>query len=112
MVRCAWRGLLLTLFSSTVFSLLLLPGLNPLHNRLSASPAPSSYSWTGLQTSTITITYFVEERIWHGGTGYLHITANAPGKHSDAKQATAVVTIPQGVSAGVYVCGDDFGAVR
>ncbi|MEM2946566.1 MAG: hypothetical protein QXI87_09540 [Thermoproteota archaeon] len=107
MVRCAWRGLLLTLFSSTVFSLLLLPGLNPLHNRLSASPAPSSYSWTGLQTSTITITYFVEERIWHGGTGYLHITANAPGKHSDAKQATAVVTIPQGVSAGVYVCGDD-----
>ncbi|MEM3660489.1 MAG: hypothetical protein QXU11_08765 [Thermoproteota archaeon] len=107
MVGRAWRGLLLTLFSSTVFSLLLLLGLNPLHNRLSASPAPSSYSWTGLQTSTITITYFVEERIWCSGTGYLHITANAPGKHSDAKQATAVVTVPQGVSAGVYVCGDD-----
>ncbi|MBO3798483.1 MAG: hypothetical protein QXI42_07715 [Thermoproteota archaeon] len=29
MVGRAWRGLLLTLFSSTVFSLLLLLGLNP-----------------------------------------------------------------------------------
>ncbi|MEM3660644.1 MAG: hypothetical protein QXU11_09575 [Thermoproteota archaeon] len=103
----AWRSLLpLLFFSSLVF--LLLPGLSILFNRPTAYGAPSSYSWSSLSKNTVAITYFVDERAWYGGTGYLHIDARAgQGTYSDTKSTTATVTIPDGLSAGVYVCGDD-----
>ncbi|MGB9718755.1 MAG: hypothetical protein ACPL4E_10025, partial [Thermoproteota archaeon] len=44
---------------------------------------------------------------WYGGTGYLSIPTSGPGTYSDWKECIATVTIPDGVSAGVYVCGDD-----
>ncbi|MEM2998479.1 MAG: hypothetical protein QW542_06000 [Thermoproteota archaeon] len=101
-------GLFLVLLFSSMLVLLLLSVLNTSFSRLSASAAPSSFSWTGLRTDTVTIAYSVDERIWYGGTGYLRIDARpGQGTYSDTKSTTATVTIPDGLSAGVYVCGDD-----
>ncbi|MEM2997573.1 MAG: hypothetical protein QW542_01335 [Thermoproteota archaeon] len=72
-----------------------------------ASTMPSSFSWTGLRTDTVAITYSVSESIWYGGTGYLSIVTSGPGTYSDTRSTTATITIPEGLSAEVYVCGDD-----
>ncbi|MEM2608036.1 MAG: hypothetical protein QXT87_02215 [Thermoproteota archaeon] len=68
---------------------------------------PSSYSWNGLRTDVVQISYSIYEEVWSGGTGYLHIKANGPGVYSDTKTATATITVPQGSQAIIYVCGDD-----
>ncbi|MEM2599091.1 MAG: hypothetical protein QXI87_00170 [Thermoproteota archaeon] len=103
----AWRSLLPLLFFSSL-AFLLLPGLSIPFNRPTAYGAPSSYSWSSLSKNTVAITYFVDERAWYGGTGYLHIDARAgQGTYSDTKSTTATVIVPDGLSAGVYVCGDD-----
>ncbi|MBO3832707.1 MAG: hypothetical protein FGF51_04890, partial [Candidatus Brockarchaeota archaeon] len=73
---------------------------------------PSSYSWTGLMTDTVQISYSFGESIWYGGTGYLHIDARAgQDTYSDSKSTTARLTIPEGFSAGLYVCGVDHNPV-
>jgi len=102
--RAFLRGLLYTIFFTSIFASLLIipPSREP-----TASAAPSSYSWSNLRTDSVSIAYYVDERAWYGGTGYLHIKANGLGVYSDTKTATAVVTIPEGLSASVYVCGDD-----
>ncbi|MBO3810188.1 MAG: hypothetical protein FGF50_11440 [Candidatus Brockarchaeota archaeon] len=101
-----WRLLLALFLSSSL--MLLMPGLNSMFNRSFTSATPPSHSWTGLRTDTVEITYSVSESIWYGGTGYLHIDARAGlGTYSDAKSATATVTMPKSLSAVVYVCGDD-----
>ncbi len=69
---------------------------------------PSSFSWTGLRTDTIAVGFSVDEVIWFGGTGYLHIKADALGNYSDTKSTTATITVPEGLYADVYVCGNDF----
>lgn len=72
------------------------------------SAVPSSYSWTNLRTDTVEINYSFSKSIWYGGTGYLHIDARrGQGTYSDTKSIKAIVTIPEGSSAEVYVCGDD-----
>ncbi|MBO3798487.1 MAG: hypothetical protein JTT13_06440 [Candidatus Brockarchaeota archaeon] len=103
-----WRRLLSTLLFSAFFTLLLLVSLSSPFNRHLASAAPSTYSWTSLKTDTVAISYSINEEIWYGGTGYLHVDARAgQGKYSDRRLTTARVTVPEGFSAGVYVCGDD-----
>jgi len=72
-----------------------------------ARDIPSSYSWSGLRKDTVEVSYSLSESIWYGGTGYLHIKANGPGSHSDAESTTAAITVPEGFSASIYVCGDD-----
>jgi len=101
------KGLLYAMLLSSIIASLLLNGLSPQPGRPTALAAPSSYSWTGLRTDTVAIAYSVDERAWYGGTGYLHIKADGPGTYSDAKTATATITVPEGLSAVVYVCGDD-----
>ena len=102
------RRLFSAMLFSAFFTLLLLASLSSMLNKPLVSAAPSSYSWAGLKTDSVTITYVIDERIWNGGTGYLHIDARAgQGKYSDAKSTTARVNIPDGLSAVVYVCGDD-----
>ncbi|MEM2946445.1 MAG: hypothetical protein QXI87_08900 [Thermoproteota archaeon] len=105
MVKRAWlEGLLVLLFPVMLASLCL---NSSFHGPL-ASAAPSSYSWSSLSRNTVTITYVVDERVWNGGTGYLHIDARqGQGTYSDAKSTITMITIPNGLSAGVYVCGDD-----
>jgi len=49
----------------------------------------------------------VDGGAWYGRTGCLRIVTGGPGTYGDAKECTASVTIPQGVSGVVYVCGDD-----
>ncbi|MBO3798977.1 MAG: hypothetical protein QXP45_00360 [Thermoproteota archaeon] len=107
MVKRAWLGGLLVLLFTVVLASLP-TGLNSsLHGSL-ASAAPSSYSWSSLSKNTVVIAYSVDERIWNGGTGYLHVDAKpGQGTYSDTKSTTATVTVPDGLSAGVYVCGDD-----
>lgn len=68
---------------------------------------PSSYSWNLLRTDVIQISYSISKKIWSGGTGYLHIKSEGPGIYSDTKTATAIINVPQGSQAIVYVCGDD-----
>jgi len=68
---------------------------------------PSSFSWRGLRTDTVAIGFTVDESIWHGGTGYLSIVTSGPGTYSDTRSTTATITVPEGLSAEVYVCGDD-----
>ncbi|MEM3390573.1 MAG: hypothetical protein QW491_14390 [Thermoproteota archaeon] len=100
-------GLFLVLLFSSMLVLLLLSVLNTSFSGPSFA-APSSFSWTGLRTDTVTIAYSVDERIWYGGTGYLRIDARqGQGTYSDTKSTIATVTIPDGLSAGIYVCGDD-----
>ncbi|MCS7138977.1 MAG: hypothetical protein NZ873_02855, partial [Crenarchaeota archaeon] len=55
----------------------------------------------------IQISYSLSKKIWSGGTGYLRIKAEGPGFYSDTKTATAIIDVPQGSQAIVYVCGDD-----
>jgi hypothetical protein len=69
---------------------------------------PPSYSWSNLRVDSVQISYSFSKVIWFGGTGYLHIKADAPGNYSDTKSTTATVTIPEGLYADVYVCGNDF----
>jgi len=97
-----------------ILVLLALPlTLSPLSHApffLSQPPAramPSSFSWTGLRTDTIAVGFSVDEKIWYGGTGYLRIVTSGPGTYSDTKTTVAAITIPEGLSAEVYVCGDD-----
>jgi len=92
---------------SAFSTLLFLTVLSSRFSRPLASAAPSSYSWTGLTTNTVTIAYSVDERAWYGGTGYLHIKADGSGTYSDVKTTVTVVTVPEGLSASIYVCGDD-----
>ncbi|MEM3712814.1 MAG: hypothetical protein QXR97_04690 [Thermoproteota archaeon] len=73
----------------------------------STPDTPSSYSWNGLRTDVVQISYFLSKNIWSGGTGYLHIKAEGPGVYSDTKTATATIDVSQGNQAIVYVCGDD-----
>ncbi|MBO3810139.1 MAG: hypothetical protein FGF50_11185 [Candidatus Brockarchaeota archaeon] len=102
------RRLFSAMLFSAFFTLLLLASLSSMLNKPLVSAAPSMYSWTNLKTDTVAITYVVDERIWYGGTGYLHIDARAgQGRYSDARSTTARVNIPDGLSAVVYVCGDD-----
>ncbi|MGB9718904.1 MAG: hypothetical protein ACPL4E_10815, partial [Thermoproteota archaeon] len=106
----AWRarpGFLHAVFLSSILASLLLTGLGPQPNRSSVSATPSSYSWSSLRVDSASIAYSVDERAWYGGTGYLSIPTSGPGTYSDWKECVATVTIPDGVSAGVYVCGDD-----
>ena len=105
--RAFLRGLFYTIFSSSILMPLLFSSLIPQSSRPTASATPSSYSWSSLRVDSVSIAYSVDERAWYGGTGYLHIKANGLGVYSDTKTATAVVTIPEGLSASVYVCGDD-----
>ncbi len=103
-----WRRLFSAMLFSAFLTLFLLACLSILLNRPLASAAPSTYSWTNLKTDSVAITYVVDERIWNGGTGCLHIDARAgQGKYGDARSTTARVNIPEGLSAVVYVCGDD-----
>ncbi|MBO3754791.1 MAG: hypothetical protein FGF53_07965, partial [Candidatus Brockarchaeota archaeon] len=106
MVKRAWLGGLLVLLFTVMLASLPTSLNSSLHGPL-ASAAPSSYSWSSLARNTAAITYSVDERTWYGGTGYLHIKADGPGIYTDTKTAVATVTIPEGFSAGVYVCGDD-----
>ncbi|MGB9716850.1 MAG: hypothetical protein ACP5PQ_02660 [Thermoproteota archaeon] len=107
MVKHALRSLLLTVFFSA-FLALLPPCLSHPFNRPTALGSPSSYSWSSLSTNTVTITYSISEEAWCGGTGYLHIDARpGQGTYGDTKDATARITVPEGLVAGVYVCGDD-----
>ncbi|MBO3808204.1 MAG: hypothetical protein FGF50_01200 [Candidatus Brockarchaeota archaeon] len=95
-----WKTLLLT---STIVLLRCLAQVEAHPESL-----PSSYLWNGLMTDTVQISYSFGESIWYGGTGYLHIDARAgQGTYSDSKSTTARLTIPEGFSAVVYVCGDD-----
>ncbi|MEM4228383.1 MAG: hypothetical protein QXZ66_01255 [Thermoproteota archaeon] len=107
MVKRAWLGGLLVLIFPVM--LVSLPtGLNHSLQEHLASASPSSYSWAGLKTDSVSITYVVDERAWYGGTGYLRIDARqGQGTYSDTKSTIATVTVPGGLSAGIYVCGDD-----
>jgi len=71
------------------------------------SNVPPSYSWSNLRVDSVQISYSFSKVLWFGGTGYLHIKADAPGTYSDTKSTTATITVPEGFSAEVYVCGDD-----
>ncbi len=107
MVKRAWLGGLLVLLFTVVLASLP-TGLNHSLHGPFASAAPSSYSWSSLNVNAVAITYSISEIIWYGGTGYLHIDARAgPGTYGDTKSTTARVTVPDGLSAVVYVCGDD-----
>ena len=68
---------------------------------------PASYSWSGLKTDTVQISYSFSKSLWCGGTGYLQIRANGQGVYGDLKTATATITVPEGEEANIYVCGDD-----
>lgn len=97
--KTVWKALLL---ASTIVALrCLIP--------VEAQPSsiPSSYSWSGLRTDTVRVSYSYSQSIWYGGTGYLQIKANGPGVYSDAKTTTATVTVPEESEASIYVCGDD-----
>ncbi|MEM2057740.1 MAG: hypothetical protein QXO76_05780 [Thermoproteota archaeon] len=99
--------LLLTLLFSASSMLFLLSSLVTF-DRTPAYATPSSYSWSDLTTNAISITYSVSESIWYGGTEYLHIDARGgQGVYRDNKTTTATITVPEGLSAVVYVCGDD-----
>ncbi|MEM2931092.1 MAG: hypothetical protein QW797_09590 [Thermoproteota archaeon] len=76
-------------------------------SRPPASATPSSYSWPDLRTDTVNVTFSVKEKIWSSGTGVLDVKTRNNGTFSDTASTTATITIPEGVSAGVYVCGDD-----
>ncbi|MGB9718877.1 MAG: hypothetical protein ACPL4E_10665, partial [Thermoproteota archaeon] len=105
----AWRacpGLLHAVFLSVLASLLL-TGLSPQLNRPAVSATPSSYSWNSLRVDSASIAYSINEIAWYGGTSYLSIVTSGPGTYGDSKECIATVTVPDGVSAGVYVCGDD-----
>ncbi|MEM2930051.1 MAG: hypothetical protein QW797_04255 [Thermoproteota archaeon] len=71
------------------------------------SSIPSTYTWSGLKTDTVQISYSFSKNLWYGGTNYLRIEANGPGVYSDTKSTMATVTIQEGEKANVYVCGDD-----
>ncbi|MBO3800459.1 MAG: hypothetical protein FGF52_05335 [Candidatus Brockarchaeota archaeon] len=72
------------------------------------STIPSSNSWNNLRIDSVQISYSFSKVVWEGSTGYLHIDARTgPGEYSDTKSATARITVPEGVCAEVYVCGDD-----
>lgn len=68
---------------------------------------PSSYSWSGLRTDTVQISYSFSKSLYYGGTDYLHIKASGPGVYSDTKTTTAIITVPEESEASIYVCGDD-----
>ncbi|MGQ9596549.1 MAG: hypothetical protein ACUVUS_04030 [Thermoproteota archaeon] len=82
--------------------------LTHVHFSVQASQnTPLTYEWTNLRSDTAKISYSFSKAIWYGGTGYLHIKANGTGVYEDTKTTTATITIPEGFSATVYVCGDD-----
>ena len=103
----AWKSLLPAPFFLAASALLFLAGLSYSFNRPLASAAPSSYSWPNLRTDTVSITFSVRENIWSSGTGDLIVKTHNSGTFSDTKSTTATVTVPEGVYASVYVCGDD-----
>jgi len=105
--RTCLKILLYALLLSPVLASLLLASLAPPSTGPTVYATPSSYSWSSLRADTVSIAYSVDETAWYGGTGYLSIVTNGPGTYGDAKECVASVNIPQGVSGGVYVCGDD-----
>ncbi|MEM2641997.1 MAG: hypothetical protein QXU42_05405 [Thermoproteota archaeon] len=99
--------MMLSVVKSIVFLYALLSLVIPVQTR-EGSTIPSSYSWNNLRIDTVAISYSFSKVIGGGSTGCLHIDARpGPGEYSDAKSVTSRITVPEGFSAEVYVCGDD-----